>query len=68
VYVYNNISLDSPCNEKHVSDRSYRGNENTNFIFNSFFPENRTVYEITWENMVQPVKPQKVHALYMPDN
>jgi hypothetical protein len=40
----------------------------THFVFNSFFPENRTVYEITWENMVQPDKPQKAHALFMLDN
>jgi len=37
----------------------------THFIFNSSFPENLTVYEI---NMVQPDRPQKVHALFMPDN
>jgi len=23
------------------------------FIFNNFFPKNRTVYEIMWKNMVQ---------------
>jgi hypothetical protein len=40
----------------------------TYFIFNSFFPENLTVYEITSVNMVQPDKPQKADALFMPDN
>jgi len=44
------------------------GKIKTHFIFNSFLPENRTVYEITWENMVQPDKPQKAHALFMPGN
>jgi hypothetical protein len=25
----------------------------THFMFNNFFPENRAVYEIVWENMVE---------------
>jgi hypothetical protein len=32
---------------KNVSDKRCRGNQNTHFIFNNFFPENRNVYEIT---------------------
>jgi hypothetical protein len=28
----------------------------TTFVF-IFFPENRTVYEIMWKNMVQPDRP-----------
>jgi hypothetical protein len=30
----------------------------THFKFNNFFSENRAVYEIMWENMVQPDRPQ----------
>jgi len=30
----------------------------TNFMFNNFFPENCAVYEIVWENTVQPDRPQ----------
>jgi hypothetical protein len=34
-------------------------NQNTNFMFNYFFPpEIRAVYEIMWENSVQPGRPQ----------
>jgi len=25
----------------------------TNFVFNNFFSENRAVYEVTWENIVE---------------
>ena len=31
---------------------------NTNFIFNNFFFENLSVYEIMWKNNVQPDRPQ----------
>jgi hypothetical protein len=30
----------------------------TYFVFNNFCSENRTVYEITWKNMVDPDRPQ----------
>ena len=30
----------------------------THFFYTNFFPENRTFYEITWENIVQPDRPQ----------
>jgi len=29
------------------------------FVFNNFFPESRTVYEIMWKCVVQPERPQK---------
>jgi hypothetical protein len=32
----------------------------TNFMFNKFFPENRSVYEILWKNMVEPDWPQMI--------
>jgi len=34
---------------RNVSDEKYRHNQNTHFIFNNFFPENRAVYEIMWK-------------------
>jgi len=36
-----------PCSE----------NQNTHFMFNNFIPENRTVYDITWKNIVEPGRP-----------
>jgi hypothetical protein len=40
------------------SDKSCRENQHTHFVFSNSFLENRTVYEITWKNMVQPETPQ----------
>ena len=34
---------------RNVSDKSCRENQNTHFVFNDYFPENRGVYEITWK-------------------
>ena len=41
-----------------VSERSCRDNQNTYFVINNFFFENRAVYEIMWKNTVQPDRPQ----------
>jgi len=30
----------------------------THFLYSIFFSENRAVYEIVWENIVQPDRPQ----------
>jgi hypothetical protein len=38
--------------------KSCRENQNTRFVFNNFFLENRAVYEIMWKNIVQPDRPQ----------
>jgi hypothetical protein len=38
---------------RNVSDKSCRENQNTYFIFNNFFPENRAVYVTMWKNMVR---------------
>ena len=43
---------------RNISDRSYRENQNTNFVFNNFFFENRAFFEIMWKNMVGPDRPQ----------
>jgi hypothetical protein len=34
---------------RHISDKSCTENQNTHFMFNNFFPENRAVYEIMWK-------------------
>jgi len=38
---------------KNVSDKSYKENQNKHFMFKMFFPENRAVYEIMGENIVE---------------
>ena len=41
-----------------VSDNSCREHQNTYFIFNNLFSENRVVYEIMWKNIVESDRPQ----------
>ena len=43
---------------RNVSGKSCRENQNTHFVFNNFYLEYRTVYEIMWGNTVQPDSPQ----------
>jgi hypothetical protein len=59
MYVYDHISLSSSDNEKCL-DKSCRGNQNTHFMFSSFFFsfENPAVYEIMREKTVEPGRPQ----------
>ena len=38
---------------RNVLEKRCRGNQNTRFLFNNFFPENRTVYEIMSNNVVE---------------
>jgi hypothetical protein len=53
-YIYDNISLNSSQNEKCFGE-----NQNTHFMFNKFFYENRDVYEIMWKkNMIESERPQ----------
>ena len=52
------ISLSVLLRMKNVSDKSRRGNENTHFVFNDFFPESRSVYEIMRKSVVEPGRPQ----------
>jgi len=35
-----------------------RGNQSTYFVFSTFFSENRAVYRIMWENIVELDRPQ----------
>jgi len=41
-----------------VSVKSRRENQNTHFMYNTFFFQIRVIYEIIWENSVQPNRPQ----------
>jgi hypothetical protein len=43
---------------RNVSDKSCRENQNTHFVFSNCFPENRTVYEMMWKNIVERGRPQ----------
>jgi len=44
---------------KNVSDRSFRDNQNTRFVFSTvLFSQNRAVHEIMWKNIVEPERPQ----------
>jgi len=44
---------------RNVSDKICRENQNTFCVQELFFPENSTVYEIMWENIVEPGWPQR---------
>ena len=57
MYIYDNISQNSSSNEKCFS-QSCRENQNTLFMFNNHFFENRAVYEIMWKTLGEPEKPQ----------
>jgi len=38
--------------------KSCRYNQNTHFMINNFFSENRSIYEIMWKNMVRKTDQQ----------
>ena len=40
-----------------ISDKSCTENQNTLSVFSNFFPENRTVYEVMWKNIVERGRP-----------
>ena len=46
------ISLSFLLRMTTVSDKSYTGNQNTQFVFNDFFFKNRTVCEIMWKKKI----------------
>ena len=57
LYIYDHISLRSFLNET-ISDQSC-WSQNTQFIFLFSFPsENLAIYQIMWENTVEPDRPQ----------
>ena len=46
---------------RNVADKSCRENQNTHFVFNTFFfsrLENHAVHDIVWKNIVDPDRPQ----------
>ena len=43
---------------RNVSGKTCRENQNTYFMFDFFFLENHTIYEIMWKNKVEPNRPQ----------
>jgi hypothetical protein len=42
---------------RYIPEKGCRENQKAQFIF-KFFPENLTVYEIMWTNMVGPGRPR----------
>jgi len=50
------ISRSSPHVIRNVSDKHCREKQNTHYIFDNFFFENRAVCEIMWENIVEPAR------------
>ena len=43
---------------RYVSDKSCRETQNTHFVFNNPPPENRAVYGIMWEKILEQGRPQ----------
>jgi hypothetical protein len=43
---------------RNVLGQSCRESQNTHFVFKIFFSESRIVYEIMWNNFVEPDRPQ----------
>ena len=41
---------------RNVLEKCCRETQNTYFMLNNFFPENRAVYDIMWKNVVEPDK------------
>jgi hypothetical protein len=53
-YIFLIISRSLLLRMRNVSDKSCTENQNTHFVSSNTFFENRAVYEIMWENTVQP--------------
>jgi hypothetical protein len=43
---------------RNVSAKMCGVNQNTHFMFSNFFPENISVYQVIWKNIVEPSRPQ----------
>jgi hypothetical protein len=61
---YDHTSLDSSYN-KNISDKSCRENQNTHFMFNKCYPENRAVYETVWKKYGKAGQETYVNTLYI---
>jgi len=57
IYIFDHILL-FLLRMRNVSDKLCRENQNTHFMFNIIFSENRAVHEIMWKNIVQLGRPQ----------
>ena len=56
---------------KNSSDKNYREDKNTHFIFSNILTENLAVYEIMCKNVVEPDRLQMTimaYAFFMLDN
>jgi len=54
-----NISRSFHLRKRNVSDKIYRENQSTHFVFsNFFFLENLDIYDIMWKNIVEQSGPQ----------
>ena len=56
-YTFFNVSSSFLLRMRNVSNKSYRENQITHFVFSNPpapAPKNRTAYEIMWKNTVQP--------------
>ena len=59
IYIFFIISRSILLGMRNVSDKSWRENQNTRSVFsNSPPPENRSVFEVTWKNIVEPERPR----------
>jgi hypothetical protein len=57
LYIYNNVSLNSPYNEK-CFKQGRKENQYTRILCSVTFSENRAIYENNVEKVVQPNKQQ----------
>jgi len=57
-YTFLIISCSVLLRLRNVSDKSCKGNQNTQFMFSNFCFRNRAIYEILWENMAEPDRSQ----------
>ena len=57
-YTFLNISCLILLGMRNVSDQSSRENQNTDFMLNNFFFENRAIYEIMQKNTAELGRPQ----------
>jgi hypothetical protein len=66
-YTFLIISLSVLRGMRNVSDENCRENQNTHFFPNNFLFGRLAIYEIMWENIVQPVRLQygALHAGYL---
>jgi hypothetical protein len=52
------VSCSALLRMRNVSHKVFRDNQNTHFVFDNFFFENRAIYEIMWENMIERDRPK----------